>query len=581
MRERATQIAPTPVDEALCAWLAERYGGEEYATRIQVCQWINSQRGEAVFTHDQRAPADASDGKKMSKPRLTREKLVELCNRIVAAAQADCDALRRATVYTVLAYHPAVGADAYARHLLRLSPKSGLAVDATTVVNEDNVLSTKLLLGLLGEERRDKRWMMELAANLMSGVAERDAARIGSLEGIVEGTWDRQVKVIEVLENIRVKERSVEIEALNAAEDREDRRARRTKETIWTDAMRASLMEGIKVLGALFPGFGQLLMAQLTGQPIPDPPRLPGGPTPSPTDAAAGSPESNANAPTPSVPEEVAVIRKLVAALRTRRIDDAHTAEATLFGTVADAFAASSAQHAPATVAVRLAALRWTFRVAHDAGAITWDLHVRSPKVRALRDTRGPGLPAARRMLAAADEQEGIIGARDGVLLSLLLVLALRRGEVAGLDVGHFDRQGARLSVKGKGHGDREWLTLPAGVAERIAGYLDMRGALATDAPLLANCDRARKGDGRLTASGIFRRVRYLARIAGVACRVSPHRLRHTAVTAALDAFRGDVRRVRRFSRHSKIETVLVYDDAREDVGGEVAAAVAGVVGIG
>ncbi len=40
------------------------------------------------------------------------------------------------------------------------------------------------------------------------------------------------------------------------------------------------------------------------------------------------------------------------------------------------------------------------------------------------------------------------------------------------------------------------------------------------------------------------------------------------------------MRRVWKFSRHAKIETVLVYDDAREDVGGEVAAAVAGVVGI-
>src|SRR5438105_23192 len=106
MRERATQITPTAVDEALCAWLAERYSGNEYAQRIQVCQWINNQRGEVVDTIDQKAP-DATDGKKKAgKPRLTREKIVEMSNRIVARAQADCEGLRRATVYTVLAFHP-------------------------------------------------------------------------------------------------------------------------------------------------------------------------------------------------------------------------------------------------------------------------------------------------------------------------------------------------------------------------------------------------------------------------------------------------------------------------------------------
>ena len=40
-----------------------------------------------------------------------------------------------------------------------------------------------------------------------------------------------------------------------------------------------------------------------------------------------------------------------------------------------------------------------------------------------------------------------------------------------------------------------------------------------------------------------------------------PHGLRHTAVTTALDATNGDVRSVRRFSRHADIGTVLIYDD--------------------
>jgi hypothetical protein len=41
---------------------------------------------------------------------------------------------------------------------------------------------------------------------------------------------------------------------------------------------------------------------------------------------------------------------------------------------------------------------------------------------------------------------------------------------------------------------------------------------------------------------------------------------------------RGDVRRVRAFSRHANVQTLLVYDDARNDHGGAVAASVAALL---
>jgi integrase len=58
--------------------------------------------------------------------------------------------------------------------------------------------------------------------------------------------------------------------------------------------------------------------------------------------------------------------------------------------------------------------------------------------------------------------------------------------------------------------------------------------------------------------------------------RSAPHGLRHAAITTALDVTRGDVRAVQRLSRHAKVDTVLVYDDARRDLGGEVAKLIAG-----
>ena len=60
-----------------------------------------------------------------------------------------------------------------------------------------------------------------------------------------------------------------------------------------------------------------------------------------------------------------------------------------------------------------------------------------------------------------------------------------------------------------------------------------------------------------------------------VGLEVRPHGLRHAAITAALDATGGDLRKVARFSRHLDIRVLNHYYDNREDLGGEVARLVA------
>jgi integrase/recombinase XerC len=44
---------------------------------------------------------------------------------------------------------------------------------------------------------------------------------------------------------------------------------------------------------------------------------------------------------------------------------------------------------------------------------------------------------------------------------------------------------------------------------------------------------------------------------------MSPHRIRHSAITAALDATDGNVRKVQKLSRHKKLDTLMIYDDNR------------------
>jgi integrase/recombinase XerC len=47
--------------------------------------------------------------------------------------------------------------------------------------------------------------------------------------------------------------------------------------------------------------------------------------------------------------------------------------------------------------------------------------------------------------------------------------------------------------------------------------------------------------------------------------------LRYQGITRVLDLANRDVRKVKRFSRHAELETLLRYDDNRRDEGGAVA----------
>lgn len=76
-----------------------------------------------------------------------------------------------------------------------------------------------------------------------------------------------------------------------------------------------------------------------------------------------------------------------------------------------------------------------------------------------------------------------------------------------------------------------------------------------------------------MTGDGVYLVIRQIGEKAGV--HVRPHGLRHSGITAGLDATNGNVRAGQKFSRHKDVKTVMRYDDNREDLGGSVARAVA------
>jgi integrase/recombinase XerC len=224
---------------------------------------------------------------------------------------------------------------------------------------------------------------------------------------------------------------------------------------------------------------------------------------------------------------------------------------------------------AAATVNRRLAALRSMVRLGRLVGLVGWTLEVQNVRAQPYRDTRGPGREGFLALLAELRQRSDAKAVRDRAILRLLYERALRCCEVTRLDLADVDLGHSTLSILGKGRTAKEPVTLAASTLKAIAEWIAARGS--EPGPLFCNLDNGHRRQ-RLSGTGVYDLVRRLGELAGI--RARPHGLRHAAITEALD--RGqDVRAVQRFSRHRDLRVLLVYDDCRRDLGGEVARAIA------
>ncbi len=224
---------------------------------------------------------------------------------------------------------------------------------------------------------------------------------------------------------------------------------------------------------------------------------------------------------------------------------------------------------AASTINLRLAAVRALVDVAHDNGFCSFDSKglVKSLKAEAYRDTRGPGMENVKRLLALPDRTT-LIGRRDFAMLWLLADNGLRRFEVCGAEVRHFEPGEHRLSILGKRRDTREWVTLHPTATAAISEYLSAAGH--TDGALFRNCtSRPSARGGALTEDGLDDIIRRYGRRIGMPS-LSCHKFRHFAITALLDATGGDMRRVQKFSRHRSLDVIRIYDDNRSDHQGEL-----------
>jgi integrase/recombinase XerC len=202
---------------------------------------------------------------------------------------------------------------------------------------------------------------------------------------------------------------------------------------------------------------------------------------------------------------------------------------------------------------------------------------VKGEKLSAYRDTSGVEPEAFKRVLGGID-RTSLKGIRDYALLILLWSNALRRSEVSKANIGDFDQKERTLRIFGKGRGNQsEIISLGKATVNAIESWLEARGEHDPDKALFVSVNPGYR-DGRLCTQSIYDIVSDRCQSAGITKVMSPHRIRHSSITAALEATNGDVRRVQKLSRHSSLNTLLIYDDNRKNHQKEVTDLLDGLV---
>lgn len=214
------------------------------------------------------------------------------------------------------------------------------------------------------------------------------------------------------------------------------------------------------------------------------------------------------------------------------------------------------------TVNTRLSALRSMLRAFRRHGLVEWTPDVSFLRVEPYRDTRGPAWEIVEAMIAAAEKRQDVKGCRDLAVLRLLCDVALRRGEVCELDYADVDCLSNRLMIRGKKRDSKEPIALPSQTWDALSAWLGARGY--SGGPLFFSLAR-NAPRGRLGGNDVYRIVRELGRAAG-APKVTPHGLRHAAITRGLEVSGGNIRAVQVYARHASPATTTIYDDNRRDL---------------
>lgn len=223
-----------------------------------------------------------------------------------------------------------------------------------------------------------------------------------------------------------------------------------------------------------------------------------------------------------------------------------------------------------ATVAAKLNCICGLYRTAFLDGHVQVDpgVHVRRPKIQFVSNTKGLTRSEMADILKEAEAESPTTYA----LVCLLGLNGLRIGECLAANIEHlgYERGYRTLFLPYRKGGKIGTM----GLAVRTSWALEQILEGRTEGPLLLG----RNGQ-RIQVAAVRRTIRRLCRKIGVSKRITPHSLRHTFVTMALDAGVPE-RDILASTGHSTPSMLMYYDRNRASIERNATHTVAAFVGI-
>ena len=223
---------------------------------------------------------------------------------------------------------------------------------------------------------------------------------------------------------------------------------------------------------------------------------------------------------------------------------------------------------AASTINVRLSAVRRLVAEARHAGMLEAEEAAKLSDVPNIRE-RGTRLgnwltkEQARELLAVPDRQT-LKGKRDYVILGLLVGCALRRRELASLDVAEIQLRENRwviADLRGKG-GRVRTVAVPLWVKHAINAW--QAAASIEDGPLLRQIRKGGKVGQSLSDWAVWDIVQQAAREIGIE-NFGAHDLRRTCAKLCRKAG-GDLEQIKFLLGHSSIQTTERYLGSEQDI---------------
>ena len=218
----------------------------------------------------------------------------------------------------------------------------------------------------------------------------------------------------------------------------------------------------------------------------------------------------------------------------------------------------------PASMNRKINAIKALAKYAYDVGVCQWKLDVdalKQGKVEVYRDTRGVPPEDIQKILSYPDRST-MLGKRDYAMLQLLWGNGLRRAEVINLNIHDVDLGDRSLWVKGKGNSDTLQIKMNNSTVEAVDEWLISRLSYYSsgDDSLFISLSNINRGK-RLCAQTLYNLVNEISKAVNITKKMSPHRVRHSAITTVLERNQGNIKKAQSFSRHADPKTLIIYDD--------------------